>query len=461
MRRMTSFALFFGAILYSSLVVTSCKNEQSEILVANGTPTTNSEFTNPVQMLVDPSTRRGFCTLGFVNDTTAFTALHCVHDPAGISARNMGVITPRGEISVATNVFYNKDGANLFSSTLALEDQISLAYEQMYREDPTCKRMSQSLKNKLDPLEARRSKQFNDFISYDFAILTFPKGTGASFVGANGSYYGISKKAENTANLRGVKYIGFGHNQSKLTMKKNSCDVISNGSGFGTKREGINRNLTLANNRSTFETTGKASDPKNGALTLGGDSGSIWVACFEDGCNSFDAISVTNGGGLDSQGNGSSGGINLYGSIGKTVMRSAVECNAQPCAVKFRGYDEVVLGVSGGADLSKLPVSIDKQIKFKVQNNSAGMALTASIPGFTQSDVFACVSAVKDSCKVNDGSRISLSNASKNNVGIVRNLMAIPDALLKSPNGFFATLIYKRSDQPNQLFRRQIHLKAK
>jgi hypothetical protein len=356
-----------------------CKQARdSKPLVANGFAAPDSIFNNPVQMLRDAATGQGFCSLGFVNDTTAFTALHCVEQDGQLLAPSMlAVQNKQGRRFTALRVFANEEGLQYNKKYTELYAQVKNLYQEQFRSDPSCESLSSDLERRFADLGKQMSAHFDQLASYDMAILVFPVGTGASFVGADGLYFGLNKELVSEKKFS-TKFIGYGNSQRTSNNRlANSCEKDTKFEGFGTRRQGFNPNAVLKNQGRTVESEGNLNSPKDAAVILSGDSGSVWIACQGAECNTMDAVAISSGVGLSEDGEGSNIGTNLYSDLSIALMKKAVECGGQNCAAKFRGYDEVVLGAATprSEGPSDLKFAQDQDSKLYV-SSPKGMLLT-------------------------------------------------------------------------------------
>lgn len=351
-------------------IVSACApTHNSRVHVANGAAALDNQYNNPVQMLYSAAMQSSgnasitpFCTLTFVNDTTAFTAQHCVIKDGQVR-QDLAVLTPQNTASLAQNVFITPSSLDV-SATLDKEfEKLSQMHREFFRADSTCR----------DPQWATRVKtaediydsMFEQLLKVDFAIVVFNPGTGESFVNG-GKYYGLALKDTQSANRTTVKHIGYGNNGVELDRyEANSCLMLEKGmGGFGTRRQGTNTTLQAV--KDYLKTDGSATTTDGSGKnvsTAGGDSGSAWVSCEGTNCNTFDVFGITSAGDLDptKPGVNESLAVSLHTQISKDLMKSAVECQNQPCAAKFRGYDEVVLGKAPTTTQPTQPVAENQQ----------------------------------------------------------------------------------------------------
>lgn len=369
-----------------AIAVLGCRTKSSSnVKVANGMPALDNAFNNPVQKLWDPTRGDAYCSLGFVHDQVAFTALHCVHSGSGLlNSANIAVQLPNGQFVAAQKIHVHPTGTELYTKFNVTDEQRDELLRQAAREDSRCERISSRLKQQIDANLQKREEEYMAFAAYDFAILVFPAGTGRAFVG-DGPYYGLNPEAAKSGRLSGVKHIGYGHDKALGERRVNgSCDVRGIYEGFGERREGYNTNMQLTDGGTLFQTSGYVGNPRGQALTLGGDSGSIWVACYEGNCDQMDAIAVTNGGGKASDGSGTSIGPNIFAKPALEIMKLAVECGTNgPCAPKFRGYDETINGKSSG---------VEKDIAILVTGTGNQYHLSLGIKSTLVDKVFVCES---------------------------------------------------------------------
>lgn len=353
----------------------SCGLNPSAVKVGNGLSALDNEFNNPVQIIKTISQQgEGFCNIGFVNDTTAFSALHCVQKNGQIVPDNISITTPSGQDLRALNVFAHPTGRKNFSdfNTIASPAYTNL-YKEYYQRDKTCSTEPADLMQRIEAAGVAYEKAYDAYSKHDFAVLVFPKGTGQSFVG-NGEYFGLSNKTVQNGQVTGVAFVGYGHNANQQwVMDEGTCLERSINTGIGTRRFGYNDNIELKGER--LYAAGTLGNPQGGAITLGGDSGSVWLACYGEDCKSMDAVGITSGGRFGKDNAGDSVGPSLHSNISKATMKLAVDCQnptaQRPCAEKFRGYDEVVLGLKSQTTTPEVTPPINPPVTPPTQGSGA------------------------------------------------------------------------------------------